>query len=99
MDLEQAVSEAVKWADDATDLRAPALAALAESLAHDIANPVVMKAGTPPTAALAKELRATLEELEGLRDRFLVVLLFVGWRGDEPDDDGKAREQGKMLHE
>lgn len=68
MDLESAVHDAVEWAFEGESLHAAALAALAESLARDIANPVVMKAGTPPAAALSKELRATLEDLEGLRD-------------------------------
>ncbi len=68
MALEDAVQGAVQWAlEPDAKPRTTALAELAVSLAKEIAT-----GGTsekpPPVAQLAKELRATLEDLEGLRD-------------------------------
>lgn len=69
VDLVAAVAEATEWALVAKSGRAQALAQLARTLAKDIATPPVTDGkSAPPTAALAKELRATLEDLEGLRD-------------------------------
>ena len=81
-DLVEAVESAVAWVEDTGSGHAKALAALACELARDIVGPplddgpaeslkeLLAKKATnaPPTAALAKELRATLEDLEGLRD-------------------------------
>jgi hypothetical protein len=64
--LIQAVESAVSWAVGG-DGHASALAELALTLASEL-----MAEGASdkpaPTAQLSKELRATLEELEGLRD-------------------------------
>lgn len=67
VELAEAVEEAVSWAFESESSHAAALAALATSLATEISNPPTGDK-PPPTAALAKELRATLEDLEGLRD-------------------------------
>lgn len=82
VDLVAAVDGATQWAIDGDPGRAQALAHLARELARYVVGPAMddapaeslkellaKKATTsPPTAALAKELRATLEDLEGLRD-------------------------------
>ena len=64
-----AVNDATEWAVVGGPGRANALGELARQLARDITDPPVADGkSAPPTAAMAKELRATLEDLEGLRD-------------------------------
>lgn len=68
MSLRAAVDDAVAWAIGRGG-RAEALAELALSVAREIeAVEQVEREKPPPVAQLAKELRATLEDLEGLRD-------------------------------
>jgi hypothetical protein len=63
-----AVQDAVEWALGKGG-RATALAELALSVAREIeAVEGAERDKPPPVAQLAKELRATLEDLEGLRD-------------------------------
>lgn len=78
--LEEAVIGATQWAVDGAAGQAQALAHLARQLAREITGPstdepleslneLLAKAkGSSQTAALAKELRATLVDLEALRD-------------------------------
>lgn len=70
MSLKAAVGKAVEWAEaDDASAHAAALAELAKSLAGEIEHaPDVVLEKPPPYAQLAKELRATLEELEAMRD-------------------------------
>ena len=64
--MKESVRAAVHWALDATG-RANALAELALTLADEL-GAESLSDKPAPTAQLSKELRATLEELEGLRD-------------------------------
>ena len=99
MSLCEAVESAVSWALGDGGRRG-ALAALALNLAAELeAGGVSDK--PPPTAQLAKELRATLEDLEGLRDgddaaaSLGVVLSTPVWdaKGSGSGDVGSARRK------
>lgn len=68
MALLEAVTDAVKWALDGADGQAKVLANLATELAREIEADHSMSDKPPPVAPLAKELRATMQDLEGLRD-------------------------------
>ena len=100
--LQNSVSEAVAWAADSGDRRAAALAALAVTLADELVDPNVDEHKAPPTAQLAKELRATLADLEALRDgddaeaSLGVVLSSPVWDDarSKPADAGSARRKG-----
>lgn len=88
VDLVTAVDAATAWATDGT---ASALAQLCRRLAREIDA-----TGDTPTAALAKELRATLETLEAMRDSDdagadLAVILSTPVRDGQESQQGNAR--------
>ena len=68
MALTTVATEAVAWATVSESGRAKALAELAIKLAGEITRTPVGEESSPPIAALSKELRATLADLEALRD-------------------------------
>lgn len=103
MALHEAVTDAVKWAIDGDDGRAKVLANLAVELAREIEADHSMADKPPPVAPLAKELRATMEDLEGLRDSddasasLSLVLSTPVWIAAEPEssDARPARRKGQ----
>lgn len=96
----ESVGDAVGWALEAPG-RANALAELALTLAAEL---VGEQSGDKPapTAQLAKELRATLDDLEGLRDgddaqaSLGTVLSSPVWDATKPgsSDVGSSRRKG-----
>jgi hypothetical protein len=98
--LVDAVTSAVSWADG-DDGRPGALAALALQLANELVGESDREKPAP-TAQLSKELRATLDELEELRDSddaqasLGTVLSSPVWDATQPGptDAGSARRKG-----
>lgn len=98
--LTEAVEAATSWAG--SEDRAGALATLARHLAREIGSSSNDKAPTQ-TAALSKELRATLAELEELRagddaqSSLAQVLSTPVWDGprSDPADARSSRGQGR----
>lgn len=68
MPLSDVVETTVAWAIAEGSPHAKSLAQLAIDLATEITRPATKYVGAPPVAALSKELRATLADLEALRD-------------------------------
>ena len=103
MALHEAVTDAVKWAIDGDGGRAKVLANLAVELARETKADHTVADKPPPVAPLAKELRATMEDLEGLRDSddasasLSLVLSTPIWYAAQPEaaDTRPARRKGQ----
>jgi len=90
MKLVTAVTKAVAWTTKSKSGRAKALGQLAIDLATEMGRPAKKDIPPPPIAALAKELRATLTEIEGLSDgdetqaSLAAVLSAPVWDSEKP---------------